>query len=76
MSERLTFAYLAYTNSPTFGVSMIGVYQSLKSAKKWMDLVNGEYVPCDKLGAGKRVLQKKADPSGQFWYVEKHVMRN
>ena len=72
-TERLSFAYLAYTNNPTFGVALIGVYKSNRAAKSWFDLVNGEMVP---IGKSNRVMQKINHGTGQIWWVEKHVMRD
>lgn len=72
-TERLTFAYLMYTDS-SFGNALIGVYKSLKAAKAHMDLTTGHYITIDR--HSKRVLQKGCPKTRQIWYVEKHVMRD
>lgn len=73
-STKLTFAYLLYTVSDRFPEpQLLGVFKSSKDAKTHVELIQGEYVP---IGRSNRVLQKINKDNGQFWYVEKHVMKD
>jgi hypothetical protein len=76
-TKKLTFAYLYYTRTPSFGNEpvLIGVFRSKTAAKSHMLLVHGDDVPVGDNG-GKRVVQKINKVTGQIWYVEKHVMKD
>ncbi len=73
-TTKLTFAYLLYTVSDRFPQpQLLGVFKSSKVAKTHTDLIEGEYI---QIGRSNRVLQKMNMRTGQFWYVEKHVMKD
>jgi hypothetical protein len=75
MNNKLSFAYLYYTVGESTGHTplLLGVFKSSKIAKTHLDLVNGEYVP---ISRSNRVLQKINNTTGQYWYVEKHIMKD
>lgn len=73
-ADKITFVYLMFTDGGSFGKELLGIYGSKKAALSHMELVNGEVIP---LGVNsKRVAQKLHGSTGQYWYVEKHVVRS
>lgn len=72
-AEKLRFVYLMYTDGGNFGKELLGVYGSNKDAKSHFDLIAGEVVP---IGRSNRVMQKIQTSTGQYWYVEKTVIKS
>lgn len=75
-TERLTFAYLLCTEGGKFdcGKQLLRVFRTLTAALTHFERNRGgrKMVPCDE--GSKRIAQQIDETTGQYWYVEKHIM--
>lgn len=76
-TERLVFAYLLYTDGGSYSCAktLLRIYRTRAAAIDHMTLNRGarKEVPCKPQGS-RRIYQQVDEVTGQYWYIEKHVM--
>ncbi len=74
--ERLTFAYLMYTDGgqwASYGKQLLRIFRTKKAALAYMESMTSsrDYAPAIH---SNRIAQRINNLTGQYWFVEKHVM--